>query len=247
MSTLCLSHISKHYKKKLALNDFTYQFTNGIYGLLGPNGAGKSTLMNIIASINSPDKSGVITWDGNSITNLGDKYRQVIGYMPQQQALYATFTGNRFLNYIAALKGLSLKEAEEQIPMLLELLELSDCAHKRIGSFSGGMKQRLLIAQALLGTPKLILLDEPTAGVDPKQRVIIKQIIKKYRDNAIVLISTHIISDIEDIADMIIMLKNGRIVSSGTISDLSSQISEKQGRTLESVYMHNFGDDNETN
>lgn len=243
MSMLCLSHVSKHYKKKLALNDFTYQFTNGIYGLLGPNGAGKSTLMNIIAGIYSPDKGGVITWNGINITALGEKYRQIIGYMPQQQALYDTFTGNRFLYYIAALKGLSLKEAEEQIPMLFEMLELTDCVNKKIGSFSGGMKQRLLIAQALLGAPKLILLDEPTAGVDPKQRVIIKQIIKKYRDNAVVLVSTHIISDIEDIADMIIMLKNGKIISDGTVSDLSSQISDNRDKNLESVYMQNFGDE----
>jgi ABC-type multidrug transport system ATPase subunit len=242
MNNLKLENVNKHYKQKHALRDFSYEFQNGIYGLLGPNGAGKSTLLNIISDNLNPDNGSKITWNGVGISDLGAEYRAILGFMPQQQSLYSTFTATRFLSYIAALKGLSKKQASEEIPQVLEAVELSDCAKKYIGGFSGGMKQRLLIAQALLGKPELILLDEPTAGLDPKQRVIIRNLISTLRQNCIVIVSTHIVSDIESIADRIIILKDGEITADGTVPELISELPESSEKSLENVYMTHFGE-----
>ena len=172
MSTLEIRNISKTYKKGAvkALDNFNVVLTPGVYGLLGPNGAGKSTLMNIITDNLNAD-SGDILYDGENIKKLGKNYRSVLGYMPQQQGLYDDFTLNRFLWYMAALKGLKKKEAKKKISQLLERVNLTDAAHKKLGAFSGGMKQRALIAQALLNEPKILILDEPTAGLDPKERI----------------------------------------------------------------------------
>lgn len=241
---LTLTNVNKHYKQKHALKDFTYTFENGIHGLLGPNGAGKSTLMNIISSSLSPDSGSELLWNGESISALGDKYRGILGFMPQQQALYDTFTATRFLSYIAALKGLSKAMATKEIPRVLEMVELSDCAKKRIGGFSGGMKQRLLIAQALLGDPKLILLDEPTAGLDPKQRVIVRRLIDSLRRDRVIIVSTHIVSDIESVADSVIIMKDGEIAASGAVTELVSALPEGK-RNLENLYMLHFGETNE--
>lgn len=242
MSVLSLSNVNKHYKQKHALKNFTFTFQNGIHGLLGPNGAGKSTLMNIISDNLTPDSGSEIKWNGEPISVLGAKYREVLGFMPQQQSLYDTFTALRFLSYIAALKGLSKAQAKEQIPYVLKTVELSDCAKKYIGGFSGGMKQRLLIAQALLGKPELILLDEPTAGLDPKQRVIIRRLVEGLKEKATVIVSTHIVSDVETIADKIIILKDGEITASGTVKELISVLPDNKEKNLENVYMHHFGD-----
>lgn len=242
MNTLSIENLSKHYGSKCALNNVSLTLTDGIYGLLGPNGAGKSTLMNIITQNIPFDKGGNITWNGESTTDLGVKFRSIIGFMPQQQELYPTFTAERFVGYLAALKGISSKEISSEVSRVLSLVELSDCAGKKIGGFSGGMKQRVLIAQALLGNPKLIILDEPTAGLDPKQRVIVRRLISSLSKDKIIIVSTHIVSDIESIADRIIMIKSGEIIENGTVSELCAK-TEKVGGTLEDLYMLRYGDD----
>lgn len=228
MPTLEIKNISKTYKKGTvkALDDFSVTLTPGVYGLLGPNGAGKSTLMNIITD-NLNSDSGEVLYDGEDIKKLGKDYRTVLGYMPQQQGLYDDFTLNRFLWYMAALKGLKKKEAKAKITSLLETVNLKDSAHKKLGSFSGGMKQRALIAQALLNDPKILILDEPTAGLDPKERIRIRNFISEIAENKIVLISTHVVSDIEFIAKEIILLKSGQLVSHETCNNLIKEIENK--------------------
>ena len=225
---LKITNLSKTYKKGIvkALDDFTATLTSGVYGLLGPNGAGKSTLMNIITDNLNAD-SGEVLYDGENIKRRGKNYRALLGYMPQQQGLYDDFTLNRFLWYMAALKGLKKKEAKLKIASLLETVNLKESAHKKLGSFSGGMKQRALIAQALLNDPEILILDEPTAGLDPKERIRIRNFISEIAENKIVLISTHVVSDIEFIAKEIILLKNGQLVSQDTCINLTKMIEDK--------------------
>ena len=228
MPKLEINNISKTYKKGTvkALDDFSVTLTPGVYGLLGPNGAGKSTLMNIITDNLNAD-SGEVLYDGENIKKLGKDYRSVLGYMPQQQGLYDDFTLNRFLWYMAALKGLKKKEAKEKIISLLETVNLTESAHKKLGGFSGGMKQRALIAQALLNNPKILILDEPTAGLDPKERIRIRNFISEIAEDKIVLISTHVVSDIEFIAKEIILLKEGKLISHKTCNSLTKEIENK--------------------
>lgn len=194
--------------------------------MLGPNGAGKTTLMNIITDNINAD-NGQVLYNGENIKKLGMDYRSVLGYMPQQQGLYDDFTLNRFLWYMAALKGLGKKEAKKKIELLLETVNLKEEAHKKLGSFSGGMKQRALIAQALLNDPQILILDEPTAGLDPKERIRIRNFISEIAEDKIVLISTHVVSDIEFIAKEIILLKSGRLVSHDTCQNLIKIIENK--------------------
>ncbi|MBD5128510.1 MAG: ABC transporter ATP-binding protein [Ruminococcaceae bacterium] len=242
MNELKIENLSKHYGKKAALNNVSITLTDGIYGLLGPNGAGKSTLMNIVTQNIPADIGGGIFWNGEKTSSLGVRFRSLIGFMPQQQELYPTFTAERFVGYLAALKGIPPKEIKGEAARVLELVELSDCANKKIGGFSGGMKQRVLIAQALLGDPKLIILDEPTAGLDPKQRVIIRRLIGSLSEGRIIIVSTHIVSDIETIADKIVMIKSGEIIENGSVAELCEKVEDAE-KTLENLYMQCYGDE----
>ena len=223
-----INSISKTYKNGgvKALDNFSLTLTPGVYGLLGPNGAGKSTLMNIITD-NIKSDTGNITLDNTDVFSMGKSYRDILGYMPQQQGLYDDFTAKRFLWYFAALKGLSKDIAKERIPYLLELVSLTNDASKKLGNFSGGMKQRILIAQALLNDPKILILDEPTAGLDPKERVRIRNFISEIALDKIVIFATHVVSDIEYTAKELIFLKKGRLLIQGNPSDIINTYSNK--------------------
>lgn len=234
-----IKNLSKNYGKKSALIDFSYIFSEGVYGMLGANGAGKSTLMNLITD-NVSRTGGSILYQQKDINDLGTKFREIIGYMPQQQGFYEKFSASMFLFYMAELKGIKKREARKQIQELLEIVHLTDAANKKIGSFSGGMKQRILLAQALLGDPKILILDEPTAGLDPKERVNLREYIKKLSKNKIILIATHVVSDVENIADQILILKDGKLVASDTPEVL---IQQTEASNLEDVYMYYFEDD----
>lgn len=228
--------LSKKYGSFLALNDFNYTFDNGIYGLLGANGAGKSTLMNLITD-NIRRTDGSIKYDGTDILKLGAAFRSVVGYMPQEQGLYEHFSARVFLYYMAELKGIKKREAKAQIEELLKIVNLTDSADKKTGKFSGGMKQRVLLAQALLGNPKILLLDEPTSGLDPKERVNFRHYVEKLSENKIIIVSTHVVTDVETIADKILIMKNGELVADNTPNEL---IAMAGGSNLEDVYMSYF-------
>ena len=212
--------------KKAALSHVSMTFTPGIYGLLGPNGAGKSTLMNIITD-NIKTDGGNVLYNGTDIHALKDKYRSLLGYMPQQQVLYDNFSGEEFLWYMAALKGMDKKSCKDRISELLNMVNLYTEKDKKIGSYSGGMKQRILIAQAMLNNPEILMMDEPTAGLDPSERIRIRNFLSTLSENKIIIIATHIVSDIEFIAKEIILLRNGEIANSGQPQKLLSEISDK--------------------
>lgn len=237
---LSLVDISKSYKNTLALEDVNLVLNNGIYGLLGPNGAGKSTLMNIITGNVKPDK-GQVLWNEIDINDLKAEYRSIIGYAPQQQGLYNSFTGQQFLAYMATLKGIHKKDMKNEIERVLKCVNLTNAANKAVGAYSGGMKQRILIAQAMLGNPKLIVLDEPTAGLDPKERVRVREMIKSLSKDRIIILCTHVVSDIEPIADEIILIKSGHIIDHNTVENLLN--SYEEASDLEHVYMQIFGED----
>lgn len=224
---LTVKDVTKIYgSKKAALSHVSMTFTPGIYGLLGPNGAGKSTLMNIITD-NIKTDGGNVLYNGTDIHALKDKYRSLLGYMPQQQVLYDNFSGEEFLWYMAALKGMDKKSCKDRISELLNMVNLYTEKDKKIGSYSGGMKQRILIAQAMLNNPEILIMDEPTAGLDPSERIRIRNILSTLSENKIIIIATHIVSDIEFIAKEIILLRNGEIANSGQPQKLLSEISDK--------------------
>ena len=237
---LTLKHITKKFKDKTALNYVSLELDPGIYGLLGPNGAGKSTLMNIITGNIRPTE-GKVLWDGADIRELGGRFRSLIGYAPQQQGLYNSFSGRRFLSYMAALKGIPKKEVSSEIERVLSYVNLQEAADRAVGGYSGGMKQRILIAQAILGEPKLIVLDEPTAGLDPKERVRIREQIKELSGDKIILVSTHVVSDITPIAKEILLIRSGNVIDRDTVESLCRKYGES--RDLEEVYMHIFGEE----
>ena len=226
---LKLNNLTKDYGGLQALHDFSATLTPGIYGLLGPNGAGKTTLMSIIAGLREPD-SGSATFDGKDITKMGRRFRDVLGYMPQQQNLYTQFSAMRFLRYMASLKGLDRKGAAGQISHLLDIVGLTEVAHRKLGGFSGGMKQRVLIAQALLNDPKVLLMDEPTAGLDPQERIRIRNFISEIAFDKIVLLATHVVPDVEYIASEIIMIRHGQKVAMDTPVNILKQM---QGKVYE--------------
>ena len=228
---LTINNLSKSYGSNLALNQFTYSFDHGIYALLGPNGSGKSTLMNIVTQ-NLKSDNGDILLDDTPIGKLGASYREKLGFMPQYPGMYPSFSALDFLRYMAVLKGLNKKKADEQIDELLHAVELYDVRTHRIGSFSGGMKQRLALAQSLLGDPEIVILDEPTAGLDPKQRIAIRNYIASVALNKTVIIATHVVSDVEFIAREAIMLKKGVISDSGSPYELTQKIEGQVWQTV---------------
>lgn len=232
-------HIVKYYnagklfgKKtsgKCALKDVSFSVTEGIYGLMGANGAGKSTLMNILVG-NLMPTSGKLFLDGVETEQLGEVFRAHIGYMPQQQWVYEDMTCVQFLEYIGALKGMKKEELRESVEKVLAFVNMTEHAGKRAGALSGGMRQRLLLAQAILGDPEILILDEPTAGVDPNERIRIRNLISQISFNKIVLIATHVVSDIEFIANRFLLLKEGDLFREGTLPELLKEI---DGKVLE--------------
>ena len=238
-----LCDVSKKYRDKEALSRVSIALDSGIYGLLGPNGAGKSTLMNIVTG-NIRPTGGRVLWEGKEIRELGGKFRSLIGYAPQQQGLYDAFSGRRFLSYMGTLKGIPTKELRAEIGRVLAYVNMEEAADRVIGTYSGGMKQRILIAQAILGTPKLVVLDEPTAGLDPRERVRVRELIRALSGDRTIIVSTHVVSDIAPIAKEILLLRAGKLIDRGTVEALCAKY--KGSRDLEEVYMRIFGEE-ETN
>ena len=223
---LTLDRLTKQYGSKIALDRVDAAFEPGIYGLLGANGAGKTTMMRLICDILKPT-SGEVTFNGTNIREMGESYRAAIGYLPQDFGYYPNFTAMNFLLYMASLKGLNARYAKEKSLELLETVNLSEVKDKKIKTFSGGMKQRLGIAQAFLNDPQILILDEPTAGLDPKERVKFRNLISSFAENKIVILSTHIVTDVEYIADEILMIKNGTLLKKGAENDIIQEISGK--------------------
>lgn len=221
-----LIDLTKQYGNFTALDHANITFTEGIYGILGANGAGKSTMMNLLTD-NITRTGGKILFNGTDILDLGKDFRRVLGYMPQQQGFYENMTAQTFLFYMAELKGIPKKQAAREIDDLLEVTNLSHVRHKKLGGYSGGMMQRALLAQALLGDPQVVILDEPTAGLDPKERIRIRNFISSLSRNRIILLATHIVSDIEYISDQILMMKKGQMVGVGTPGELVESVADK--------------------
>ncbi len=226
---LVIDKLSKQYKNKIAVDRISVKLQKGVYGLLGANGAGKTTLMRMICGILMPT-GGTISFDCMDVGE--ENYRSILGYLPQDFGYYPEFTGQDFLLYMGALKGLGKPQAKRKSNELLQLVSLQEVAKKKIKTYSGGMKQRLGIAQALLNDPKLLVLDEPTAGLDPKERVRFRNLIEDLGKDSIVLLSTHIVSDIEHISDNILMMKQGQLIFNG-------KWDESQGN-LEQFYLQQF-------
>ncbi|MGN8964228.1 ABC transporter ATP-binding protein [Bariatricus sp. HCP28S3_A7] len=223
---LYIEHISKQFKDITAVDDVSLHITPGVWGLLGANGAGKTTLMRMIAGIMKPS-AGKILYDGIPISHLKEKYRDVFGYLPQEFGFYPEFTVKDYLEYVSVLKGLNTKESKRKINELMEQLTLSHVRNKKIAKLSGGMKRRVGIAQALLNDPEVLILDEPTSGLDPGERVRFRNLLSEFAHDRIVLISTHIVPDVEYIATQNAVMKDGRLLAKGTTEELVKMIDGK--------------------
>lgn len=226
---LTLERLSKRYQEKWAVRDFSLRVEPGVYGLLGPNGSGKSTLMRMLVDVLRPT-GGRVLLDGRDISLMGNDYRDKLGYLPQNFGVYKNFTAHRFLLYLAALKGIERKKAESKIDELLEFVNLADMKNKKIKTFSGGMKQRLGIAQALLNDPHILVLDEPTAGLDPNERIRFRNLISEISSDRIILLSTHIVSDIEFVAREIVVMKKGALLQAASYEMLAQEMAGKVWR-----------------
>ena len=225
---LSLDRLTKQYGRKIAVDCVSATLKPGVYGLLGANGAGKTTLMRMLCAV-LESTSGEVLLDGKEVTSMGADYRNVLGYLPQDFGYYPNYTAVEFLMYIAALKGIPKNVAKKRVTELLEVVDLSHVTNKKVKTFSGGMKQRVLLAQALLGDPKILILDEPTAGLDPKERINIRNYIAELSKDKIILFATHVVSDIECIADCVLLLKKGEIIAQGTPIELIEAMSGKVG------------------
>ena len=217
---LLIDHVSKRFKDKKAVNDISLGLTPGVWGLLGANGAGKTTLMRMIAGIMQPT-SGRVAYDGVPVQVLGERYRNIFGFLPQEFGFPQEFTVKEYLTYIAALKGLPERLGRRKIAELLERVSLADVCNRKIANLSGGMKRRVGIAQALLNDPEVLILDEPTGGLDPGERVRFRNLISEFAHDRIVLISTHIVPDVEYIAACHAIIKGGRLLAAGTTEELT--------------------------
>lgn len=226
---LSLDRLTKQYGRKIAVDCVSATLKPGVYGLLGANGAGKTTLMRMLCAI-LESTSGEVLLNGKEITLLGADYRNILGYLPQDFGLYPNYTAMEFLMYIAALKGIPKHIAGKRVTELLDVVGLGQVANKKVKTFSGGMKQRVGIAQALLNNPGILILDEPTSGLDPKERVRFRNLISEYAEDKIVVLSTHIVSDIEAIADEVLLMKKGKFVLQGTVPEL---IDKAKGKVWE--------------
>ena len=209
---LTADRLTKQYKNKIAVDRISFTLTNGVTGLIGANGAGKTTLMRLLSGILIPT-SGTVTCDGMDVDT--EEYRDILGYLPQEFGYYPEFSGRDFLLYMSAVKGLANPDAKRKTEELIELVGLKDAARKKVRTYSGGMKQRLGIAQALLNDPQVLIMDEPTAGLDPQERIRFRELISGLGEDRIVLLSTHVVSDLEHIADRLMIMKEGRLIWQG--------------------------------
>ena len=217
-------NVCKSYKSKQALTDFSVTLQEGVHALLGPNGAGKSTLMNILAGL-LKQTSGSVTLDGTDTDKMGAVFREILGFMPQELGFYKSFSAVETLEYYAALRD--VKDSKKRIDELLSLVNLQEDKKRRVGGYSGGMKRRLGIALALLNDPKILILDEPTAGLDPKERMRFRNVISQVGFGKIVILATHIVSDVESISDDCLLLKDGRLIDKGSTDELCAKIEGK--------------------
>ncbi|GKX28726.1 ABC transporter ATP-binding protein [Vallitalea longa] len=221
---LTIDRLTKQYKNKIAVDRISYTLTKGVYGLLGANGAGKTTLMRMMCGIIKPT-SGEVKYDGIDVKQ--QEYRDILGYLPQDFGYYPEFTAMEFMCYMGSLKGFTKLKSKQKAKELLEMVKLTDVAKKKIKTFSGGMKRRLGIAQAMINNPDILILDEPTAGLDPKERIHFRNIISKLGSDKIILLSTHIVSDVENIANTILVMKNGQIIHDGQLEDIIKVIENR--------------------